>query len=115
MPKLLDGVPPPTVVDQSCAVAHIDNGVHAGCNRERVRSDKKLWSLIVTSTGLNTHDETNDACITTALVFAIDGDRLEVRPKLERVDHEFRALVRLIQGIAVTGQDMEIRGACHVV
>ena len=104
---LVGGVPSPSVVDQPCVVEHIDNGVHAGCNRNQVRSDKKKVAIYLNSIGLTTHDETSDALITTALGFVIDGDRLELRPKPDRVDRVCQALVPLIRGVAVARRDME--------
>ena len=106
-------MPSPSVVNQPCVVAYIDNCVYAGCNRNQVRSDKKSCYLLElyrralldpTTIVLNLlpTGETNDALITTALGLDADGDRFELRPKPARVDRACQAIVPIIRGITVT-------------
>ena len=90
---LSDTAPAPDVVTATACVAYVDNGVHVCRSRDAVARGKQTVTSYVIKNGLATHDEVDGGSYEVALVFFIDGEKLEIRPKPERMEKNSKALL----------------------
>ena len=58
--------------------------------------------------GLQTHEETDASEHAVVLGYVIDGVKLEVLPRPERITRLELGLVPLIRGLPVTGRNLEV-------
>ena len=73
------------MTEKAAVVAYVDNGIHCGCNRSVVQRDKDVVVKYLNEHGLQTHEETDASEHAVVLGYVIDGVKLEVLPRPERI------------------------------